>query len=162
MEQRLIGKPVAKRPKSKTDEKLVDLIAALMPADRAVTNDDVCGLLRAADPGRQFNAPTIRATLHRLVTEGTIKKISNPQHGQKVQYCLPDFEAEPVRPLADWAEQILSESSEPLTATEIMVRMTEQGYVMKAAPADAVPHLAQAIMKDRKRFLIDDGKWSLR
>lgn len=145
MEQRLIGKPVAHRPKSKADMALIELIADVMPSERYVTVDDVAGLLRAADPERQFNLPTIRATMHRLVVEGTIKKLSNPQHDKKVQYCLPGFDGEPIRSLADWAEQILRETGKPMRAVEIMVAMTESGYELECPPAEAVKHLESAM-----------------
>ena len=162
MEQKLIGKPIAVRPKDKRDEKLVDLIAAVMPSDRAVTNDDVCGLLRAADPERVFNAPTIRATLHRLVKEGTVKRLNNPQHGQKVRYCVPEFDAEPVRPLSDWAEQILHESGRPMQAVEIMVAMTEAGYELKCPPREAVKHLESALSRNQGQFNLKGDNWDCR
>ena len=157
MEQKLIGKPVAVRPKSKTDTNLVDLVASVIPSDRAVTADDVCGLLRAVDPERQFNLPTIRTTLHRLCREKTLKKTSNPQHGQKVVYCLPGFDLPEVRPLADWAEQILREREEPMKAVEIMVAMTEAGYEMQCPPAEAVKHLEKALAK--ANFHQSSGGW---
>ncbi|QDV70767.1 hypothetical protein Poly24_44930 [Rosistilla carotiformis] len=145
MEQRLIGKPVATRPKSKREEKLVDLVAALIPNDRIVTVDDVQGLIKSADPDRSPNIQTIRATLHRLVKEGTIKKVSHPQADKKVGYCLPDFDAGEHRSLADWARQVLSDTGEPLTAVDIMVRMTEAGYELPCEPRAAVEHLERAL-----------------
>ncbi len=158
MEQRMIGQPVAVRPKSKADASLVDLIAAVMPGDRYVTVDDVAGLLRAADPERQFNMPTIRATMHRLVVEGTIKKLTNPQHDKKVQYCLPDFDGEPIRSLADWAEEVLRVSGKPMKSVEIMVAMTESGYELECIPAESVANLERAISTD-KRFTNQDCGW---
>lgn len=158
MEQRLIGKPVAVRPKSKTDEKLVDLVASVIPDDRAVTCDDIQGLLRAVDPERKPNIQTIRATLHRLVKEKTLKKISNPQHGAKVKYCLPGFEADPIRPLADWAEEILREAGKPMKAVEIAVAMTEAGYEMQCPPGDLVGHL-EKVLHACDAFKNKDSNW---
>ena len=149
MEQRLIGKPVAKRPKSVADEKLIDLIASLIPNDRAVTVDDVQGMITAVDPTRSPNIQTVRATLHRLVKEGTIKKLSNPQHGAKVKYALPDYAAGAIRPMADWAEQILRERGEPMKSVEIMVAMTEAGYEMQCPPGESVKNLENALKQGR-------------
>ena len=127
-----------------------------------MTADDVCGLLAAVDPQRKFNLPTIRTTLHRLVREKTLKKVSNPQHGAKVVYCLPDFDLPEVRSLADWAEQILRERGKPMKAVEVAVAMTESGYEMQCAPSQFVAHIENAISADETLFATESGKFSLR
>ena len=161
MEQKLIGKPIAVRPKDKREEKLVDLVAAVIPDDRIVTVGDIQGFITANDPERSPNIQTVRATLHRLVKEGTIKKVNHPQADRKVGYCLPEFEAEAVRPLADWAEQILRESCKPMKAVEIMVAMTEAGYQLECQPQKAVRNVERA-MEMGCRFKLHQDHWGFR
>ncbi len=132
----------------------------MIPPDRIVTVDDIRGLITAADPERSPNIQTIRATLHRLVKEGTIKKVNHPQADRRVGYCLPEFDAEPVRPLADWAEEVLRASDRPLTPTEIAVRMTEMGYQSEAEPRKTVEGVSRAMEGD-ERFRCNDERWSL-
>lgn len=131
-----------------------------MPGDRAVTNDDVCGLLRAADPDRQFNAPTIRATLHRLVKEGTVRRISNPQAGQKVRYRLLGVDAKPVRAISEWASVVPHAAAGTLKAVEIIVAATEMGYELQSAPSKAVQDLVRSMQKCRD-FQETCGEWAL-
>jgi hypothetical protein len=159
MEQRLIGKPIAIRPKDKREEKLVDIVAAVIPHDRIVTVDDIQGLITANDPERRPNIQTVRATLHRLVKEGTIKKVNHPQADRKVGYCLPDFDAEAVRPLIEWAEEVLRESGQPMTPVEIMVRMTERGYMMECEPQKSVRNLERA-MQSADYFIEKNGQYA--
>jgi len=147
MEQRLVGKPVIVRSKSKPKERLVDVVAAVIPSDRVVTVDDIQGLVRAHDNERDPNIQTLRMTLHRLVKEGAIKKVNHPQADRKVGYCLPSFEVEAVRPLTGWAEQVMQAADGPLTAVEIMVRMTETGHQMESEPQRAVRNLERALSK---------------
>ncbi|TWT95500.1 hypothetical protein Pla100_31410 [Neorhodopirellula pilleata] len=131
----------------------------MIPNDRIVTVDDIQGLIAANDPDRSPNIQTVRATLHRLVKEGTLKKVNAPQADRKLGYCLPDFDADAVRQLAAWAEQVLREAGKPMKAVENMVTMTERGYVLESEPQLAVRNLKRAMAS--RRFSCLSGSWVL-
>ena len=149
IEQRLAGSPVAQRPKSKRQMPLVDLITELIPTDRIVTIDDVHGMIAGADPERSCTIATVRTTMHRLEREGTVKKVNHPQAGRKVGFCVPGFDAEAYRSLADRAAEVLNDADGPLTAFEVSVRMKEQGWVPDCSAQQAVKQVARVISSHR-------------
>ena len=57
--------------------------------------------------------------------------------GKGTKYALPDFAAESVRSTwLEWAEEVLWNADSPVTALEIMVRMTRGGLSVGSGAAE--------------------------
>ncbi|MEM6690912.1 MAG: hypothetical protein AAF664_15875 [Planctomycetota bacterium] len=155
MEAKPIGKPIAVLPEADREKRLVDLVAAVTPSDRIVTCDDIQGFVTNADPTRKPNMQTVRATLYRLVKVGILKKVNHPQADRKVGYCVPGFDAAAIRPLAEWAEEVLRKAATPMQAVAIRVAMTQAGYEMEYEPQAAVRNLGRELSKHLALFKKD-------
>ena len=143
LEGRIKGrrKPRAKvRPKTT----LADLIYAQLPDDRTFSVDDVCGLVKSAEPDRERTRATIITNLNRMARDGSIKRVRIATAGKPVLYAMPDLDVPGARTMLDWAKDI--EGWETMKPVELMVRMVENGYEMEVEPKQAVRSLEHQIL----------------
>ena len=124
---------------------LADLIYSVLPDDRTFTIDDVCGLVKNAEPDRERSRATIITNLNRMARAGSIKRVRIATTGKPVLYAMADFDAPEVRTMLDWAKDV--EGWQTMKPVELMVKMTENGYEMEVAPKDAVLQLKQRLAR---------------
>ncbi|MBP88886.1 MAG: hypothetical protein CMJ64_19595 [Planctomycetaceae bacterium] len=106
---------------------VADAVRALLPVDRPFTLADLMGILKEA--GREVSLPVLRTTMHRLEKSGEVRRVVGSHKHRKTVYAIASLECEPPKPTAiKLAEQVLSESDSPMTATEIMVAMLDRGF----------------------------------
>ena len=154
LESKLASKPDRRRGSS-----LSKVIMEVLP-DHAVTIDDCIALIKAADPTREFKRETIRTVLHKLWRRGSIRKVTDASGSRVASYALPSVDVPDDKSLADWARDVLSKSRKPMKAVEILVQMTERGYVMECPPNESVRHLVWAMDKSHD-FSQKSRLWTL-
>ena len=124
---------------------LADTIYSVLPDDRTFTIDDVCGLVKDAEPGRDRTRATISTNVNRMLHAGSVKRVRRPTAGKPAMFALIDYDAPEARTMLDWARDV--EGWEDMEPVEIMVAMTEAGYQMEVAPNDAVKSLERELNK---------------
>ena len=144
LEGRLKGR---RKPRAKASPKttLADLIYAQLPDDRTFSVDDVCGLVKNAEPDRERTRATIITNLNRMARAGSIKRVRMATTGKPVLYAMPDLDVPKARTMLDWAKDV--EGWETMKPVELMVKMVENGYEMEAEPRRAVASLEREISK---------------
>lgn len=89
---------------------IIELIQELIPRDRAFTFADVLSLLRAAEPTREFNDPSIRSMIAVLGKRGVVRRVATNQKG-RVLWAAADAKIDEspfgLAPLVDVAEAML-------------------------------------------------------
>jgi len=145
----LRNKPQRRRRNARK-ETLTDLIYRLLPDDKPVSVNDVCGLIRSEDPDRTFTVPTIRTILNRMKQEGQIKQVADAGGTRRALFALPDAKYNPAKTMTAWAREVIEANGGPMQAVEIMVAMTEAGYEMQAPPAESVKHLERELRKSAR------------
>ena len=135
------------RAKARPKTTLADLIYAQLPDDRTFSVDDVCGLVKSAEPDRERTRATIITNLNRMAHAGSLKRVRIAAAGKPVLYALDDCDVPEARTMLDWAKEV--EGWQDLEPVELMVKMTEAGYEMEVPPKDAVRSLKREMKKVR-------------
>jgi hypothetical protein len=143
---------------------IIELIADVMPKDKAFTIRDIMEGLRLAHPLREFHEPTVRTFFSRLIEQGMIRKLRKGDRGFILWAAagsqLADDGPLSALSIADATETVLR-SRGPLKATELVVAIQEQGYRSGANPRKLLNSLKQAYKRNGHRFAIAaDGKWA--
>jgi hypothetical protein len=142
---------------------LTEAILAVIPQDQPFSLDDVCQRLSAADPVRTFTKGSIRSTICVLVNRGDIKRVQNNGGTRCAAYAASSLNcAEPESSMFDRAEAILRDAGQPMTVTEIVVAMIEQGFNAAIEPNRATDSLRRGLTRRTDRFRKDGQKWTLR
>ena len=142
---------------------LADAIVSLMPHDRTFCLDDACRWLSETDPSRTFTRGSITSNLYVLVKRGIIKRVRYASGNQCSAYAVPSFVCDdPPSTILDFAEAVIREAGQPMTATEIMVAMLESGFEPEIGPKRALGSLLRGMSKRHLRFVRSGQKWSLR
>ena len=126
---------------------LADTIYSVLPDDRTFTIDDVCGLVKSAEPERERSRATISTNVNRMLHAGSIKRVRRATAGKPALFALIDFDAPEARTMLDWAREV--EGWQAMEPVELMVRMTENGYQMGLPPRNAVKLLTRELQKVR-------------
>ena len=132
------------RAKARPKTTLADLIYAQLPDDQTFSVDDVCGLVKSAEPERERTRATIITNLNRMARAGSIKRVRMATAGKPVLYAMPDLDVPEARTMLDWAKGV--EGWETMKPVELMVRMVENGYEMEVEPKQAVRSLENQIL----------------
>ena len=133
------------RARAKPKTTLADLIYAQLPDDRTFSVDDVCGLVKSAEPDRERTRATIITNLNRMARAGSIKRVRIATTGKPVLYAMPDLDVPEARTMLDWAKDV--EGWETMKPVELMVAMTEAGFEMDAPPRESVRSLSRELKK---------------
>ena len=133
------------RARAKPKTTLADLIYAQLPDDRTFSVDDVCGLVKSAEPDRERTRATIITNLNRMARAGSIKRVRIATAGKPVLYAMADFDVPEARTMLDWAKDV--EGWETMKPVELMVAMTEAGFEMDASPRESVRSLSRELKK---------------
>ena len=123
---------------------LADLIYSVLPDDRTFTIDDVCGLVKDAEPERERSKATISTNVNRMLHAGSIKRVRRSTAGKPAIFSLIDYDAPEARTMLDWARDV--DGWEDMKPVEVMVAMTEAGYQMEASPISAVSRLKRELL----------------
>ena len=124
---------------------LADLIYSVLPDDRTFTIDDVCGLVKQAEPGRDRTRATISTNVNRMLHARAIKRVRRATAGKPALFALIDYDAPEARTMLDWAKEV--EGWETMEPVELMVKMTEAGFEMNSEPSSAVKSLERELEK---------------
>ena len=134
-----------RKPRAKASPKttLADLIYAQLPDDRTFSVDDVCGLVKNAEPDRERTRATIITNLNRMARAGAIKRVRIATTGKPVLYAMADFDGTEARTMLDWAKDV--EGWETMETVELMVKMVEDGFEMEVPPNQSVRRLRREL-----------------
>lgn len=142
---------------------IMDLIKAVLPADKPFTVSDVMHLLHDAYHGQKFRHETVRTHTSKLCSRGHLRRLYKTGH-METMYVLADAPVNdgPIetKGLVQVAHDILSSASHPMKVSEIAARMKESGY-----RADNVPNTLMRAIRDMfKRYpgrfeRGKDGRW---
>lgn len=126
--RRQLNAEAAKTPSVKLP-RVIDVIARVIPSDRAFTVNELVEILTVAEPGRIFQRETVREYLQRLGDRGVVRRVGRASN--RVHWAAADY-AGPVDPqcgkrLPELAGEILAESG-PLRSLELLARIREHGY----------------------------------
>ena len=132
------------RARAKSQTTLADLIYAQLPYDLTLSVDDVCGLVKSAEPERERTRATIITNLNRMARSGSIKRVRMAKTGKPVLYAMADFDVLEAKTMLDWAKDI--EGWREMKPVELMVQMVENGYEMDVPPKDAVRSLERELL----------------
>jgi hypothetical protein len=143
---------------------IVDLIRAVVPADKPFTVSDVMVALGEAHQGQKFHLPTVRTHTSRLCSRGFLRRLYKTSQ-QETMYALavsPVTEGALVsKNLATVAHEVLTEAGKPLEPIEIAVCMRERGYRADDAPAVLVAAIRGMFRNYPGRFVQDGkGRWA--
>lgn len=122
---------------------LADLIYSVLPDDRTFTIDDVCGLVKDAEPGRDRTRATISTNVNRMLHAGSIKRVRRSTAGKPAIFSLIDYDAPEAKTMLDWAKEV--DGWKTMKPVELMVEMVENGFQMDVSPSDAVRRLKREL-----------------
>ena len=153
LEQDLLGK------ESSRHKKVSACIESVLPLERTFTTADIMAGLEALDPGRVWRKRAIDSHLSRLRARGIVRRLSRSKGTAEPAVYVCVGADVPKLPFEDMtlAEVIRAVLTEPMTQTELVVRMLEAGYQSTMSK----PHLRNAVGVELRRggFRSEGGKW---
>ena len=147
LEDRIRGKR-RPRPNARPKTTLADTIYSVLPDDRTFTIDDVCGLVKSAEPERERSRASINTNVNRMLHAGTLKRVSYAKAGKPAVFAMMTCVATEARTMLDWAREI--DGHRDMPAVELMVAMVEAGYEMASPPAETVKSLTRELQKSKQ------------
>jgi hypothetical protein len=163
MEESLGDEPAPPTRRQRLWRPIVDLLAEVIPKDRTFTIDEAVELLKQREPGRDFNAQSVRTMFPEMAKQGIVRKVRRTAggfvHGASAELEVSD---DPIAVLSygDATERVLMEKG-PLTPVEIVVALKESGYKPHDDPRSMLRSLMDSFKRNRKRFSRgEDGRWT--
>lgn len=154
----------ALKRRAKPGQPIIEMICDLIPQDRTFTFGEIVEQLQDADPGRDFNVPSLRTFFQKLRDRGIIRRVSKVDGGcvlwAATGHVIPDGPFGAMS-LVDVAELVLRDAG-PLWPTELVLTIQERGYRTDADPRKLLNSLQTSLKRNRERFVCDeDRRWGL-
>ncbi len=161
LEQLLIGTHV---PGRMTTAKAIE---SVIPDDRPFTTADVMAGLTALNPDRDWRPRAIDNQLHLLRKKGKIRRLRAAGNKRRALFIRTDVNLPPLpfenMALVDVIGEVLAKSDQPLTQTEIVVRILEQGYETDQPP-NRFRNAVGTVMRGEAAVFSKgtNGRWAIR
>jgi hypothetical protein len=133
-------------------------VNSVMPKTGTFTYLDIKASLESLDPGRVWKERTIHGHLSKLRMRGIIRRLKRSTSTGYAVYTKAEHPVK-VQPLDDMslAQCIRTVLREPMTATEIMVAVTELGFRSTMSPRPLLRYIGALLRKGN--FKKSCNKW---
>ena len=152
LEQDLLGR------ESSRHKKISACVESVIPNDRPFTTVDILAGLEAIDPGRVWRKRSIDNHLSRLRDRGLVRRMRKSKGLEPALYVRVGADVAKL-PFEDMTlpEVIRAVLTQPMTQTELVVRMLEAGYETTMSK----PMLRNAVGVELRKdgFGCEGGKW---
>jgi len=153
LEQDLLGR------ESSRHKKVSACIESVLPLDQPFTTVDILASLEAIDPGRVWRRRAVDHHIFRLRERGLVRRMQKSKGTEPAVYVRVGAEV-PQLPFEDMTlpEVIRAVLTQPMSATELTVRMLEAGY--QTAMTKAGLRTAVGVVLRKGGFVKEGGRWS--
>ncbi len=142
-----------------------DLVRQAVRPDTPFTVTDMLAWLAEAHPGAKFHEQSVRSYTSRLCSQGFLRRLYKTGHMETMYIKAESVVSEgPVesKPLAEMTHEILTAAGRPMTVTELIIAMREQGYRKEALPNTLRRAVRDMFKRYPGRFARGkDGAWEI-